>query len=89
MSYAALGCPACYYSAGGAQCNPCSAATSDMPECQDCEGVRRISKGGLLTHPLAGPVIVGIVGTIATGIMLYGIRRTGLVPKGMLGGSGK
>jgi len=67
-----LGCGPCEISPG---CQTCPNG-SDLPECSGCvDGQPPVEKRSIFDHPLAGPVIVGAVGALVTGVVLYAAKK--------------
>jgi len=67
-----LGCGPCQV---GPACATCP-NDSDLPECSGCvDGQPPAVKRGVLEHPLAGPVIVGVATTLAAGLAIYFAKR--------------
>lgn len=67
-----LGCPPCTIAPG---CQVCPNG-SDLPECSGCvDGQAPAVERGVLEHPLAGPVLVGVATTLAAGVAMYLAKR--------------
>lgn len=67
-----LGCGPCQV---GPDCATCPNG-ADLPECSGCvDGQLPAEKPGLLDSKLAGPVIIGVVGALATGIAIFFAKK--------------
>jgi len=67
-----LGCGPCQV---GPACATCP-NDSDLPECAGCiDGQPAAEKRSLLDHPLAGPVMVGVVTAVTTGLVMAFLAR--------------
>lgn len=67
-----LGCGPCQV---GPACATCP-NDSDLPECSGCiDGQLPPEKKSIFEHPLAGPVIIGLVSTLVTGAVIYAAKK--------------